>query len=253
MGYEYRDIRIRGGDTSTPLNISKRIAYIGKFLFPTKSKVIDCGCGEGHYVLSLLKTYSVNAFGIEYQKDKVLSAHKVPELRDRIIHSDIEHIPYPDQYFDVALLNEVLEHIPDEKRALSEIHRVLVKGGLVIIFAPNRWYPFETHGVRLRKTGKNVPFWVPLIPYIPLSIGNRIFEYWARNYWQSEIIHFIKSARFEVVVREWIWQTFENISGRQPSLVHHLLPILRLVSKLCQKLPVIKRFGVSQVIVARKI
>jgi len=153
----------------------------------------------------------------------------------------------------VALLNEVLEHIPDEKRALSEIHRVLVQNGLVIIFAPNRWYPFETHGVRLRKNGKKVPLWVPFIPYVPLSIGNRVFDYWARNYWQSEIVHLIKTTRFEVIERVWMWQTFENISGNQPSLVRHLQPILRAVSNLGQKLPVIKRFGVSQVIVARKI
>jgi ubiquinone/menaquinone biosynthesis C-methylase UbiE len=253
MGNEYRDIKINGGDTGTPLNISKRIAYIGRFLLPAKSKVIDCGCGEGHYTLSLLKTFSVNIVGIEYQKDKVLSTRNIPELRDRIIHGDIEHIPYPDRYFDVALLNEVLEHIPDEKRALSEIHRVLVKGGLVIIFAPNRWYPFETHGVYLKKTGKNVPIWVPFIPYVPLRVGKIIFDYWARNYWQSEMVHLIQTTQFKVVERAWMWQTFENISGNQPTLVRHFRPILRFISKLCQILPVVKRFGVSQVIVARKV
>jgi ubiquinone/menaquinone biosynthesis C-methylase UbiE len=253
MSNEYSNISIDGRDTGTPLNISKRVAYIRKFLIPAKSKVIDCGCGEGQYVLSLLQAFSVNTVGIEYQKDKVLTAQKTPELRNRVIQGDIEHIPYPDQYFDVALLNEVIEHIPDDRKALSEIHRVLAQDGLVIIFAPNRWYPFESHGVHLKKSGQKVPLWIPFVPYVPLSIGNRIFVYWARNYWPSEIVHLVRATSFKVIEQAWMWQTFENISGKQPSLIRYLRPILRSVSNLCQKLPLIRRFGISQIIVARKV
>jgi len=249
----YKGIKIGGGDTGTPLNVAKRISYIRKFLVPSQSRVIDCGCGGGQYVLALNNYCSVEAIGIEYQLEKALNAQRVPELHGKIIHGDIEHIPYPDQFFNVALLNEVIEHIPDEKMALSEIHRILARDGLVIIFAPNRLYPFETHGVRLKKNGKKVPHWVPLIPYLPLSIGNKVFEYWARNYWQSEIINLTQSVGFIVVERAWMWQTFENISGKQPSFAGPIKPILRSISNLCQRLPVIKIFGVSQVIVARKV
>jgi ubiquinone/menaquinone biosynthesis C-methylase UbiE len=249
---KYSHIKIAGGDTATRINLSKRCTYIGKFLMPGQSRVIDCGCGEGNYVLALMKTFSVNVSGIEYQKEKVLQAHKIPELKSRIIQGDIEHIPYPDNHFDVAILNEVIEHVPDERKTLSEIYRILKPNGIIIIFAPNKWFPFETHGVNLRGHTMSIPLWVPFIPYIPMKIGNKIFDYWARNYWQSEILNLVQSSHFLIIERSWLWQTFENISGKQPFLLHLMKPFLRITANIFESIPVIKRFGVSQVIVARK-
>jgi len=44
-----------------------------------------------------------------------------------------------------------------------------------------RLYPFETHGVFWCGTGRRVPHTIPGIPWIPLSLGTRLFDYWARN------------------------------------------------------------------------
>jgi SAM-dependent methyltransferase len=150
------------------------------------------------------------------------------------------------------MLNEVLEHVPDDRAALGEVARVLKPGGLLFVFSPNRWFPFETHGTRMRGSGRPVPHWTPFVPYIPLSIGNRVLDYWARNYWQDELRALVTAAGFEILERSYVWLTFEGISGRQPALIRALAPLLRLVSRSLEKTPFLRRFGVSQVLVCRK-
>lgn len=51
-------------------------------------------------------------------------------------HFDITAIPYPDGSFDLILCNHVLEHVPDDAAALTEMHRVLGPGGRAIVMSP---------------------------------------------------------------------------------------------------------------------
>jgi len=52
------------------------------------------------------------------------------------IKADICNLPFKDNSFDVILCNHVLEHIPDHKKAMSELYRVLKKGGWGIVQIP---------------------------------------------------------------------------------------------------------------------
>jgi SAM-dependent methyltransferase len=49
---------------------------------------------------------------------------------------DVTHIQYADNYFDFILCCHVLEHVPDDARALSELYRVLKPGGYAILQTP---------------------------------------------------------------------------------------------------------------------
>jgi SAM-dependent methyltransferase len=49
---------------------------------------------------------------------------------------DIQNMPFSDHQFDVIICNHVLEHVPDEKKALNEIYRVLKKGGFALLLSP---------------------------------------------------------------------------------------------------------------------
>ncbi|NES87343.1 MAG: methyltransferase domain-containing protein [Moorea sp. SIO2B7] len=49
---------------------------------------------------------------------------------------DIQDIPYPQNTFDVVICNHVMEHIPDDLKAMKEIFRILKPGGWAIIQAP---------------------------------------------------------------------------------------------------------------------
>jgi hypothetical protein len=93
----------------------------------------------------------------------------------------------------------------------------------------------------------------PFIPYIPLPIGRRYLRYWARNYWPWELRKLINEAGFVSITNHYVWQTFENISGRQPRLLSRLKPALRSMSYQGENLPGIKAIGaVSQFVSALK-
>jgi SAM-dependent methyltransferase len=71
--------------------------------------------------------------------------------------ADIQDMHFPDGFFDVVMTAEVLEHVPDEKRAISEIARVLAPGGHLVLEVPyvhawertssrvHRWHDRDVH------------------------------------------------------------------------------------------------------------
>ena len=81
-----------------------------------------------------------------------------------------EELPFADNFFDIVFLNEVLEHVEDDKRTISESIRVLKVGGKIIIFAPNRLFPFETHGIFIGK--KYIFDNFPFLNWLPLKVRN---------------------------------------------------------------------------------
>jgi ubiquinone/menaquinone biosynthesis C-methylase UbiE len=230
----------------------KRLAFIRPFLLPDRFKFLDCGCGSGDYVFALIDQLELDARGIEYDHQKVQTANLNPSYGHRITQADLQAIPCDSEQYDYAMLNEVLEHVPDERVALREVYRILKPGGMLFVFSPNRWFPFETHGLYLKSSGRRVPHWLPFIPYISLNIGNRFFRYWARNYWQTELRELVSSAGFTIIKAGFLWQTFEGISGRQPRLITVTKPVLRRFASILESLPFLNRFGVSQVLICRK-
>ncbi len=248
----YGDIEFGGGDTAQPLALEKRLRLIQRHLEPGGRRFLDCGCGAGEYVFQLVDRLSLDAYGIEHDAEKARQGQHHPTHGHRISQGDIQAIESEPGRWDYAMLNEVLEHVPDDAAALREIHRILKVGGRLFIFSPNRWFPFETHGVHLKRSGRRVPHWVPFVPYVPLALGQHVFRYWARNYGQAELRRLVVAAGFAVVQTDFVWQTFEGISGHQPGAVRRLRPLLRGVANAAEKIPFVERFGVSQVLVCAR-
>jgi SAM-dependent methyltransferase len=59
-----------------------------------------------------------------------------PNLEKGIVHLDVTKIPFNENSFDFLICNHVLEHVPDIKKALSEIYRVLKPNGLAVLQTP---------------------------------------------------------------------------------------------------------------------
>jgi hypothetical protein len=77
-------------------------------------------------------------------------------------------------------------------------------------------------------------------------------DFWARNYWPGELRRLVREARFQITHTDYVWQTFEGISNNQPALIARTKGLLRILSRACERMPVLRTLGVSQVIVARK-
>jgi SAM-dependent methyltransferase len=249
---KYADIDISGSDTDKPLNLQRRVALAEPFLQDRPCSLLDCGCGAGGYVAAFDALPGIQAFGIEYEAGKVALALGRGLSPDRILRGDIQSMPYSDDSFDAVLLNEVLEHVPDHRLGLSEVCRVLRPGGTLLVFSPNRCYPFETHGVVSRRSGKRLPHYLPCVPWIPMKLGCRLFTYPARNFWPWELRRLLTGFGFTVLDLDYVWQTFENLSGAQPAWIKRCRGVLWATSRLLEKTPLLRMMGVSQFLALRK-
>ncbi|MBN8247991.1 MAG: methyltransferase domain-containing protein [Verrucomicrobia bacterium] len=252
MTVSFEDIAIAGGDTAQPHAMSRRLKALEPFIQPGIGRFLDCGCGSGAYVAAIRNQFRLDVHGVEHDSQKVEAAWRDLGLEGRVTQGDLQAIEGTGNSWDYALLNEVLEHIPNDRAALAEVHRLLKSRGHLFVFSPNRRFPFETHGVYWRHSGRPVPNWVPFLPYVPLALGQRVFRYWARNYWPGELGRLVESAGFRIIHRSYLGMTFENISGRQPAPLRAVRPLLRAGIDAMQKCPGLRSFGVSQFLVCRK-
>ncbi len=107
-------------------------------------RALEVGPGSGVYLPTLAAVATeVVAVDIEdaYLDRLRPTEHEYPHLR--LVHDDILHSTFPDGYFDLILCSEVLEHIVDSQRALTEMHRVLAPSGLLIMSTPQRYSLME--------------------------------------------------------------------------------------------------------------
>jgi 2-polyprenyl-3-methyl-5-hydroxy-6-metoxy-1,4-benzoquinol methylase len=97
-------------------------------------KLLDVGCGNGQF-LDRMRELGWGVIGVEPDKQ----AAKV--ARERLglsIHEGLlEKIAFPDETFDAVTMNHVVEHLPDPINTLRECHRILKKGGRLVVTVPN--------------------------------------------------------------------------------------------------------------------
>lgn len=114
-----------------------------------KGSILDVGCGEG-FTLYKLSSAGIGKKleGIEYSKKAIsLGKKQYPDVV--IKQGSIYDLPYKDNSFDLVLCTEVLEHMDDPKKALSELVRVSKK--YLLLSVPNE--PFFMMAQLVR--GKN--------------------------------------------------------------------------------------------------
>ena len=94
----------------------------------------DLGCGTGQ-VSELIAPHVAKVIAVDGSTDMVQAARK----RLKGLHhvdvrrGDMEALPLDDEQLDVAVMALVLHHVPEPARALGEMHRVLKRGGRVLI------------------------------------------------------------------------------------------------------------------------
>ena len=96
-------------------------------------KVLELGCGTGlmwnthRDVIGKCSELVLSDFSEGMVETTKVNVGSLPNVSYRVI--DIQDIPYADGYFDAVIANYMLYHVPDIKKALSEVHRVLKAGG----------------------------------------------------------------------------------------------------------------------------
>ena len=122
-----------------------------------------------------------------------------------------EALPYPDDHFDLVFSNEVIEHVDDDRQTAAEMVRVTKPGGAIVTFAPNRLYPFETHGAYLG--GRYVFGNIPLVNWLPDPLRDRFAPH-VRAYTSAGIRRLFAGQPVRLVHHGVIYPGFDNITAR---------------------------------------
>jgi len=99
--------------------------------------ILDIGCKDARFCSELLQRGGGCYVGIDIDK-QALDLDKIAH-RDEAAHfllGDATRLPFPDETFDFVLITEVVEHIENEQQVISEVARVLKKGGNCILSVP---------------------------------------------------------------------------------------------------------------------
>jgi len=226
----------------------RRLDLIRRFVALEDRTILDVGCGLGMYVRAFLR-FSQDVHGVDLDEAKVAEASR--DL-DNIRTASAEDLPYPDGTFDVVLSHEVIEHVADDRRALAEAVRVLrtpdpgagQPGGRLVLFAPNRLYPFETHGAYW---GGRYHFGnIPLVNYLPDRWRNRFCPH-VRAYTRRDLEGLLEGLPVRVIVHTQIFPGYDKVVHRRPWLGRQL----RQVTYFLERTP-LRALGLSHFLVAEK-
>ena len=218
----------------------RRLALIRHYTDLEHARILDVGCGLGMYVKKL-SNFSDDVYGVDVDPAKVAEAQK---HLAHICEAPAEELPFADAYFDMVLLHEVLEHVNDDRQAVEEAYRVTKAGGRLVIFAPNRLYPFETHGVYWR--GRYRFGNIPLVGYVPTVLRSRLCPH-VRAYTARGLRQLFDGLATRIVVHTQIYPGYDNIAYHHPRLARWT----RRITYWLENTP-LRIFGLSHLLVVER-
>jgi len=109
--------------------------------------ILDVGIGQGRIAKLILQSEALKSFEHSSKQFKIIKGIDIAETAIKINKKEgievkqcdlnLQKIPYKSSTFDTAICTEVIEHLTDPLKVLSEINRVLQKEGKLIISTPN--------------------------------------------------------------------------------------------------------------------
>jgi len=203
-------------------------------------RVLDVGCGIGMYTAAFLRE-TPHVFGVEIERERALQAR---ERAAGVVQSPGERLPFADAAFDVVFSHEVLEHVADDRACVAEMVRVARPGGRIVVFVPNRLYPFETHGIfwRDRYRFGNVP----LVNWLPDWLRNRLAPH-VRAYTAGGLRRLFAGLPVRIVHHTRIFPGYDNVVARAPVLGR----AVRAVTYALEHTP-LRALGLSHLLVVER-
>lgn len=125
-----------------------------------KGKILDIGCGGGLIAESLPYYYpKAEIYGCDVSRTAIAYARKLGSGKVKYAVINHRRFPYKDDFFDVCICLDVLEHVPDINFFLKEVKRVLKKDGKFFLIVPCEGQPFTyTWFFNKIRPGQNLTF-----------------------------------------------------------------------------------------------
>lgn len=219
----------------------RRLDMIARDVPLDGAQLLDIGCGVGAYV-ARLSALGAHAIGTEVELDRAAEAANAGAVVSAAV---AEALPFANASFDALLLHEVLEHVADDRAAAREMARVLRPGGRAVIFVPNRWWPFETHGIVWAGSYRFGN--APLVNYLPDPIRNRLAPH-VRVYTSGSLRRLFDGLPMRVVRHTQVYPGYDKIAARCPRWGHWL----RRITYGAERTPA-ARLGLSHLLVVERV
>jgi ubiquinone/menaquinone biosynthesis C-methylase UbiE len=191
-------------------------------------KVLEIGCGTGYFTKELAKTQST-VISIDISPDLIEIAKNETKEFANIDYAlqNAEEMEFEQESFDSVIGSSVLHHL-DINKALSEIYRVLKFGGVIKFTEPNMLNP----QIFLQKN----------IPYLKKKLGDSPDE-----------TAFIKRKLKKVLIDNGFKDIeITNFDFLHPSTPRNMISLVRKLSNVFEKIPVLKEISGSLYIQAKK-
>ena len=118
-----------------------QLFFVKKYLPVPFPEILDIGCGPGATLKELSKLG--HTIGIDNSK-YALQLAKQRGLKN-IRYGDVLHLPFSENSFHIVTAFDVIEHVDDDIKGLTEIKRVMKKGGIVIFTSPAYMWLYDDH------------------------------------------------------------------------------------------------------------
>jgi len=189
-----------------------------------QGRVLENGCGVGMYV-EHLTPYGGHIIGLEYDFERAAEAGT---RSPNILNAAGESLPLPSGTLNLILSHEVLEHVQGDAQAVREMVRVLRTGGRMVVFVPNRGYPFETHGIYWNgeyKFGN-----IPLVNYLPRAWRDKLAPH-VRVYTKRDLEKLFEGLPVKFIEQTVVFGAYDNIIARFGAFGKILRGILQFLEK----------------------
>lgn len=146
--------------------------------------VLDAGCGTGYGSIYLVESGGARkVYGIDVSQEAIDYCLNIYQ-RDNLVflRKNCTNLDFPDEFFNVVVAFEIIEHIEDDQKFLSEANRVLKKDGTFIVSTPKkhekhiqenpyhiREYSFDEFNALLSESFSSIEFFGQYVPKFLLA------------------------------------------------------------------------------------
>jgi SAM-dependent methyltransferase len=128
--------------------VLKRIAQ--HWHLPSDPLILDIGSGVGNFVVAC-RERGLRAFGVEPDRIGTGSSLTSLQIAGKRLDTGVftaavgEQLPFRDGTFDLVVLDQVIEHVTDQRKVLGEALRVVKPAGVIYVACPNYLCFYEPH------------------------------------------------------------------------------------------------------------
>ncbi len=121
-------------------DVESCLKYFLEFNASKDLRILDIGCNNGSLIFNLYKQGYNVVYGVDVNEKAIsIGKREYKEISSNLQFYNGKNLPFEKEKFDIILMFNVLEHIPNTERYLKEeVYRVLKEGGMFIFQTPNK-------------------------------------------------------------------------------------------------------------------